>query len=63
VLALRDGKIPPTINYQVKDPLCDLNYTPNVMVAHTVNYALNINVGFGGQNAALLFKKWTGQHA
>jgi 3-oxoacyl-[acyl-carrier-protein] synthase II len=63
VLALRDGKIPPTINYQVKDPLCDLNYTPNVMVARTVNYALNINVGFGGQNAALLFKKWTGHHA
>jgi 3-oxoacyl-[acyl-carrier-protein] synthase II len=63
VLALRDGKIPPTINYQVKDPLCDLNYTPNVMVARTVNYALNINVGFGGQNAALLFKKWIGHHA
>jgi 3-oxoacyl-(acyl-carrier-protein) synthase len=33
------------------------------MVARTVNYALNINVGFGGQNAALLFKKWTGHHA
>jgi 3-oxoacyl-[acyl-carrier-protein] synthase II len=62
VLALRDNKIPPTINYQVQDPLCDLNYTPNKMVERSVQYAMNINVGFGGQNAALLFKKWTGPH-
>lgn len=58
VLALRDGLIPPTINFLEKDPDCDLNYTVNKMVKRPLKYAMNINVGFGGQNAALIFKKW-----
>jgi len=55
------GMIPPTIHYQVPDPLCDLNYTPNFAVRRSCQYAMNINVGFGGQNAALIFKKWEGR--
>lgn len=55
---LRHGVIPPTINYQTTDPLCDLNYTPNQAVRRQCQYSMNINVGFGGQNAALIFKSW-----
>lgn len=61
VMALQTGMIPPTIHYQVADPLCDLNYTPNMAVRRPCQYAMNINVGFGGQNAALVFKKWEGK--
>ncbi|HEX9005764.1 MAG TPA: beta-ketoacyl-ACP synthase II [Bacteroidota bacterium] len=58
VLAVCDDAIPPTINYEHPDPLCDLNYTPNVAVKRTVNYALSNTFGFGGHNATLLFKKY-----
>lgn len=57
VEALNHGIIPPTINYKEKDPDCDLNYTPNVAVKKDLNYAINMNLGFGGQNAILIFKK------
>jgi len=57
IKALQDGIIPPTIHYEVSDPDCDLNYTPNVAVARSLHYAMNINLGFGGQNACLIFKK------
>lgn len=59
VKALQTGLIPPTINYLEADPDCDLNYTPNVFVKRDIEYAMNINIGFGGQNAALIFKKVT----
>lgn len=52
--AIEEGVIPPTINYKVSDPNCDLDYTPNKAVKRDVRYALNINLGFGGQNASLL---------
>lgn len=55
--ALRKGIIPPTINHQVDDPDCDLNYTFNKAVKRDIEYGMNINLGFGGQNAALIFKK------
>ena len=55
--ALNHGIIPPTIHYQENDPDCDLNYTPNVAVKKALNYAINMNLGFGGQNAILVFKK------
>lgn len=58
VKAITDGICPPTINYQEYDPECDLNYTPNMAVRRVVDYAININVGFGGQNAALILKKY-----
>lgn len=62
IQTLRYGVIPPTIHYQHPDPLCDLNYTPNLAVRRTCRYAMNINVGFGGQNAALIFKAWEGTY-
>jgi 3-oxoacyl-[acyl-carrier-protein] synthase II len=58
ILALRHGKIPPTINYETPDPACDLNYTPNVPVDRSLVYALSNTFGFGGHNATLLFKKY-----
>ncbi len=57
VKALVTSMIPPTIHLEQPDPECDLNYTPNVAVEREMDYAMNINIGFGGQNAALLFKK------
>jgi 3-oxoacyl-[acyl-carrier-protein] synthase II len=58
ILAIRNGKIPPTINYETPDPACDLHYTPNVPVERTLRYALSNTFGFGGHNATLLFKKY-----
>lgn len=56
-LAIRDGKIPPTINYNEADPDCDLDYVPNTMRDAEVNVAMCNNLGFGGHNATLLFKR------
>lgn len=56
-LAIRDGKIPATINYNEPDPDCDLDYVPNTMREAEVNVAVCNNLGFGGHNATLLFKK------
>jgi 3-oxoacyl-[acyl-carrier-protein] synthase II len=58
VLALRDQKLPPTINYAHPDPACDLDYVPNRARSADVEYALSNSFGFGGTNAALLFKRW-----
>ncbi|MCL6481712.1 MAG: beta-ketoacyl-ACP synthase II [Firmicutes bacterium] len=58
VLALRDQILPPTINYEHPDPACDLDYVPNQARRTTVRYALSNSFGFGGTNAALLFKRW-----
>jgi len=49
--------IPPTINYETPDPECDLNYTPNKPVKTDVRVALSDNLGFGGHNGAVVFKK------
>lgn len=54
---LQEGVIPPTINYENPDPECDLNYTPNTAAEKSVEYAMNINLGFGGHNAVLVLKK------
>ena len=58
ILAVVKSMVPPTINYEVPDPDCDLNYTPNKPVAREINYALSNTFGFGGHNATLLFKKY-----
>jgi len=58
IKALQTGLIPPTINYENFDPECDLNYTVNKSVSRNIDYAMNINVGFGGQNAVVLYKKY-----
>lgn len=56
--ALRHGVVPGTMNYETPDPDCDLDYVPNASRELNVRYALNVNFGFGGHNAALVFKKW-----
>jgi 3-oxoacyl-[acyl-carrier-protein] synthase II len=61
VLALRDQILPPTINYETPDPCCDLDYVPNVARKAAVEYALSNSFGFGGTNAALIFKRWSGK--
>ncbi|HEX8118302.1 MAG TPA: beta-ketoacyl-ACP synthase II, partial [Pyrinomonadaceae bacterium] len=58
VLAIHDGRIPPTINYVNPDPDCDLDYVPNEPRPARLDYALSNSFGFGGTNAALLFKRY-----
>ncbi|MEW6509548.1 MAG: beta-ketoacyl-ACP synthase II [Bacteroidota bacterium] len=60
ILAVRHDTIPPTINYEVPDPACDLDYTPNTAVKRTVKCAISNTFGFGGHNATLLVKKYRG---
>jgi 3-oxoacyl-[acyl-carrier-protein] synthase II len=55
VLAIRDGIIPPTINYETPDPDCDLDYTPNRARKTPVRIVLSNSFGFGGHNASLIF--------
>ena len=56
-LALRDGIIPPTVNYKEPDPECDLDYTPNTAVNVQADMALSTTFGFGGHNACIVLKK------
>lgn len=58
VLALRDQTLPPTINLENPDPECDLDYVPNHAREASVEYALSNSFGFGGTNAALIFRRW-----
>ena len=55
VLAIRDGVVPPTINYTTPDPECDLDYVPNTARKKDIRYALSNSFGFGGTNSCLLF--------
>lgn len=57
ILAIRDNKVPPTINLDHPDPECDLDYTPNVARERDINVALANGFGFGGQNAVCVFKE------
>jgi 3-oxoacyl-[acyl-carrier-protein] synthase II len=57
-LAVREGVIPPTINYEHPDPELDLNYTPNVAVRRDVTAALSNSFGFGGHNASLAVRRF-----
>jgi 3-oxoacyl-[acyl-carrier-protein] synthase II len=61
VLALRDQMLPPTINLENPDPECDLDYVPKHARKASVEYALSNSFGFGGTNAALIFRRWTGK--
>ena len=58
ILTIRDGIIPPIINYEEKDPECDLNYVVNTAMKKDVKTVLSENSGFGGHNTAILFKKY-----
>jgi 3-oxoacyl-[acyl-carrier-protein] synthase II len=56
-LAIRDGKLPPTINYEVADPECDLDYIPNESRDADVRVAVSNSFGFGGHNASIVLKR------
>ena len=58
VLALHHAILPPTVNYEVPDPECDLDYVPNVARKVEVDAALSNGFGFGGTNATLAFRRW-----
>ncbi len=60
ILAIRDGIMPPTINYEEPDPQCDLDYVPNVARRKPLKIAISNAFGFGGTNATLVFKKFEG---
>jgi 3-oxoacyl-[acyl-carrier-protein] synthase II len=61
VLAVHNQLAPPTINLDVPDSECDLDYVPNVKRPLAIQYALSNSFGFGGTNAALLFKRYEGE--
>ena len=58
ILALKEGIVPPTINYFTPDPECDLNYVPNKPIQKEIKVALSNTFGFGGHNATTIFKKY-----
>lgn len=58
IMTINTGEIHPTINYVNPDPDCDLNYVPNTKIKQKVNIAISNNLGFGGQNATLVFKRF-----
>jgi 3-oxoacyl-[acyl-carrier-protein] synthase II len=60
LLSIRDGVIPPTINYRTPDPNCDLDYVPNAAREARVRRALSNSFGFGGQNVSLIFAAYEG---
>ena len=58
ILSIRDGKLPPTINYEVEDPTCDLDYVPNEAREADVKVAVSNSFGFGGHNACVVFTRF-----
>jgi len=58
LLAIRDGVIPPTINYEYPDPACDLDCVPNEARQQPCQHVLSTNLGFGGQVAAMIFSRY-----
>ena len=56
-LAIRDGRIPPTIHYETPDPACDLDYVPNEARSKDVRFAISNSFGFGGQNAVVALRR------
>ncbi|MGA0325433.1 MAG: beta-ketoacyl-[acyl-carrier-protein] synthase family protein, partial [Limisphaerales bacterium] len=59
-MALKDQKVPPTINYETPDPACDLDYVPNMARETPVEAIMNNSFGFGGHNACVVAKKFVG---
>jgi 3-oxoacyl-[acyl-carrier-protein] synthase II len=60
LMTIKDGVIPPTINYETPDPDCDLDYVPNTPRESRVSRALSNSFGFGGQNVSLIFSAFKG---
>jgi 3-oxoacyl-[acyl-carrier-protein] synthase II len=59
-LTLQQGVLPPTINQTTPDPACDLDYVPNSARERRVRTAVSTSFGFGGQNAALVMRRYEG---
>ncbi len=59
IMAIRDQKVPPTINYTTPDPECDLDYVPNVARQRRVKVSVSTSVGLGGHNSCLIFREAT----
>jgi len=60
ILSIYEGILPPTINYEEPDPECDLDYVPNVARKQSIQTAISNAFGFGGTNATLVFRKFSG---
>ena len=58
IKAINSGKVPPTINYKVKDEECDLDIVPNEIRESKLNIVMSNSLGFGGHNASIIFKKY-----
>ncbi len=58
LLAMRDNIVPPTINYETRDPDCDLDYVPNIARQVNVDVALSNSFGFGGQDVSLVVRRY-----
>jgi 3-oxoacyl-[acyl-carrier-protein] synthase II len=58
ILAMQNGIIPPTANYDVPDPECDLDYVPNTARSASLEAVMTNSLGFGGHNASLVFRKY-----
>ena len=58
ILAIRDGILPPTTNYETPDPRCDLDYIPNTAREKRVQHVLSNSFGFGGQNISLVVSRF-----
>ncbi len=57
IMAMRDGIVPPTINYETRDEECDLDYVPNIARKAELNAVMSNSFGFGGTNGSIIFKK------
>jgi 3-oxoacyl-[acyl-carrier-protein] synthase II len=58
IFALQRGLLPPTINYEVPDPTCDLDYIPNEARPQEIEIGVSNSFGFGGHNACVVFRRW-----
>jgi 3-oxoacyl-[acyl-carrier-protein] synthase II len=59
ILAVQRGTLPPTINYETPDPLCDLDYIPNEARPLQIEIGVSNSFGFGGHNACVVFRRWS----